>query len=249
MESHRGAGGQPRAPRAVAVEPWPVSWASTGPIGGQGSLRRADVGAEPPPGPSCPSVSIVSLLVVSTPGGLLPGLRRDCPGPRGRSSSLRGPARPLCPPRGPGVAPTPSAHRCHREEAGSDCPRGQARPQPRVLVMSAPWAGKARAPAGRGRSGGQHWRWPLTWGPEEVRAGHGEGTTGGGARCEKSQCCRSRRGRGCRGLRQVRPSWEGAWCWTLGPAEGSAALPTSGVTSAPRRAALGLSFPICQMGW
>ena len=29
----------------------------------------------------------------------------------------------------------------------------------------------------------------MTWGPEEVRAGHGEGTTGDGARCEKSQCC------------------------------------------------------------
>lgn len=37
-ESHRGAGGRLWAPRAVAAESWPVSWASTGPIGGQGSL-------------------------------------------------------------------------------------------------------------------------------------------------------------------------------------------------------------------
>ena len=36
------------------------------------------------------SVSRVSLSVVSTPGGLLPGLWQDCLGPRGRSSVLRG---------------------------------------------------------------------------------------------------------------------------------------------------------------
>ena len=39
-ESHRGAGGRPWAPRAAAVESWPVGRVSTGPIGGQGSLPR-----------------------------------------------------------------------------------------------------------------------------------------------------------------------------------------------------------------
>lgn len=39
----------------------------------------------------------------------------------------------------------------------------------------------------------------MTWGPEEVRAGHGEGMTGDGARCEKSQCHQEPPGQGVQG--------------------------------------------------
>ena len=175
----------------------PGLWAGCpqGPSEARGA-SPTDVGAGTLPGPSCPfsfhSFTFGGFDTWRTPPGAVAGLPR----PQGKVLRAQRPACPWCLPRGPGVAPTPSAHGCRRKEAGcrrkeagSDRPRGQARPQPRVLVMDAPRGGKARAPAGRGGSGGQRWRWPLTWGPEEVRAGHGEGTTGDWARCEKSQCC------------------------------------------------------------
>lgn len=244
MESHRGAGpalgpqGSSRQVLACGLSVHRAHWRP---------------GEPPPPtleqGPHqalpAHSVSIVSLSVVSTPGGLLPGLRLGCPGPRGRSSVLRGPACPRSLPQGPGVAPTPSAHGCRRTEAGSDCPRGQARPQPHVLVMDMPWGGKARAPPGHGGSGGQRWRWPLTWGPEEVRAGHGEGTTREGARCEKSQC---RQELGVQGSQTSQTQLGRSLVLDSGSGRGVSCAAYFWCDLSTRCAALGLSFPICQMG-
>lgn len=200
------------------MEPWLVGWASTGPREATLALplpcgRRLSKG---PARPFLPiSVSTVSLLLVSTPGGLLPRplparLLPDSPGLRGRSrflSALCLSSLPFLSPRG-GPHPSAPTDRQGGRRALAACGDG-ADLSPAVPVKVAPQGEKARAV-----------RWPalevaLGLGPRgcvgsRVRAGHREGTGGAGARCEKSQCPQEPLGVRGRGLRRGRASWEGA---------------------------------------